>query len=210
MEGPKDLLMKIEAAVLHRLLYNAKLYQVGKDSPGMKLVFDEDGAVLMSVFDRYTYVEDYGMYTPGSYTYLMELDSDAVKAAELALRELKDVEELTLEVSTSNKTLSVYWGEDLLVTVEYVYPRKDEDDIASLVSPAEHSNLTDPIALLGDRFRKLALIQPQEYPVDMRFVEHTKFGPMVAFKKGPTVVGALAALDRDVLHKTLSKGNELW
>lgn len=202
-------IMKISTASLHRLAYNAKIFQVGDSPPPMKLFFDEDDVVIMSVYDRLTYLEDSSEYESGDFQQYIQFGSAETKKLELALRDLiRDDEELTLTLGEFNMKVEIMGV--LVGDYEYSFPEMDKTEINSLVEPEFYTPSPGAVALNPDRFRKLSLVQPGDYPVDFHVVEHAKFGNIVAFKKGPTVVGALSVIDRTILREQPGSEEFLW
>jgi hypothetical protein len=72
-----------------------------------------------------------------------------------------------------------------------------------------HENGSLTFAINPDRLRKLSLLQPRDYPVDIKIRRLYETGQdVLLFKKGPRLRGVYGVLDYDLIQE---EGNEhLW
>lgn len=198
--------MKVEAAVLHRLIYNTKLFQVGSGAPSTNLSF-AGGSVAASVSDGQTYLQDMQRVDrdPNEKEWGIKLPLGTTRQMELDLRDMEG----ELEVWISGATILTANG-NVYVGEEDTYPYALDRD--SVLFPAYHSALKGrPFALWGERFSKLNLIQPRDYPVDFRTVWHSSLQrELLLFKKGPTVSGCTAVVERSILEEKEGAQHFLW
>lgn len=207
--------VKVSTASLHRLFYNAKLLQVGSLAKPMYVYVDaHSNTMSMATSDRHCYLTD-KTEVEAPWSFHMEIKPADVKAIELQLRDITDdmIEfewtspgEFLLPAGNTGLADKPYLGYICDVTMS-----DDGDQFADML---DFSFLADlkPVAafaLNADRFRKVSLVKP-DYPVDMLPVMHPKYGRIIAFKKGPSVVGALATMDREKILAKSGDQDVLW
>lgn len=199
-------MITLSAAVLHRMAYNCRLYQVGKNSTPSRLTLQTD-LWGMSINDGHLYLQDtevfHGM-SPTTESWLISISAEVLKELELELRS----KEGNVEVGRNG-------ANDLMVDgVAYEVEDFHGDlDCHDVLGKANWSNLRDrPFAVMGDRFRKFSLIKtPGEFPMDFVQVWHSLLErEMLVFRAGPTVRGALAVLDREFLKEDVASKEYLW
>lgn len=190
---------KVPTKDLHRMVYNTLLYSK-KDTAaqGRTLWARGDGKVRITAFDDYFALSDIhtdGVWTEPSF-YLMELDD--LKALELTLRDDEnprvDLSTLPLISAVTGSPMSrELWQADALC-----YPEGwlKEDTITM-------------VAMAPDRLRKLSLIKPGKFPIDLRVFADPGADAVIAFRCGPTVRGAMAPVNREDLAKIYT-GEEIW
>lgn len=197
--------MKICSDILHRMTYNCRLYQIGKNSASATMKI-ETSSFGMSINDGHLYLQDvesFGeLWTTQSWT--CTLGADSLKDLELELRN----KEGDLEVDRD--------GEGNLLVDGIPYTVSDfygDLDAVGVLDGMSWGALRDrPFAVMADRFRKFSLIKtPGEYPMDFKLVWHNKLErELLAFQAGPTVRGALAMLDRKFLREDVAAKDYLW
>lgn len=67
----------------------------------------------------------------------------------------------------------------------------------------------EELALHPDRLRKLSLVKPGKYPIDMKGFVDAHGDVVVAFRAGPTARGLIAPLDRETQLDKYT-GEEVW
>lgn len=189
----------------HRLLYNMKLFQVGKLANPVTLRFTDD-RLEASVDDGHVYVTDWcpSHHSSNGDYWLSPL---AVKRFELSLRSVQDTwlslvyNGHWMQILTSRSTIeqSTEAGTG------------DMDDRRDLIDPAQWLVYDDPgYEVKPGTFRKLDLLKPGDYPASYAPKTHLKYGPVLMFKSGPTVKGSVALLDRDILHEKVDSDQWMW
>lgn len=197
--------MLVTAEVLHRIVYNCRLYQVGKNSSPATLSVSTS-TLSGSVNDGHIYLEDTEKLPElWSLTdWMVTIQSEPLKELELELRS----KEGDIEISrNASKDLVV---DGVPYPVEEHYGALDEHQV---LNSSLWGRLNDrPFAAMGDRFRKFSLIKtPGEFPMDFVQVWHSLLErEMLVFRAGPTVRGALAVLDREFLKEDVASKEYLW
>lgn len=188
---------QIEVAGLSRLLYNAKLYSHKKSEArgetlwawgawGLRVIASDDFVILTD-----TLMVDFGK--PGwgvlEYAYMLELE-----------KQLREWPDDTIDGNT------VAWTEVTEPESELLY------EADAMVFAAKDS---PPIPLLNwavhpDRLRKLSLVKPGEYPIDIQaYAVNDGQDDVVGFKIGPTVQGLIDPLNRKIARETVPEGS-MW
>ena len=202
-------MIEVSTESFHRMIYNAKLLQVGKDAPPVEFLFEGDrrggrGSIRTSVSDGHMYLEDRTdcslVESPGRFS----VSAADIKQLELALR------------TTEDEYLDIYFDGPQF----YVEDLGFEAHVPIPVLPKHHAlnewnwatpTIIEPFAIMGDRFRKLSLIKPGDFPVDFKLVYHSGYkSDILVFKAGPTVQGALSLLDRKILENEVDSDAFLW
>jgi len=165
---------------LHRLIYNGRLV-TAPVTLDFKL-----GFVEMSVWDGHEYLTDWAPChhdDPGRFSVV---DS---RALELELRGLDDAVVYHIsEVPTSPSNALAEPGEDM----------------SMLFDPDYLNPWNGTVAMHPKRLRKMPLVKPGDYPLDCRMWYHKGIQRQVMiYKIGPSVKGAIVALDRSLLDKTV-------
>lgn len=183
----------MQAGSLHRILYNTKLFQTGKiKNPALMTL--GTATVTIEVDDRLTYIRDEAETEPSSVNHQrFELTAEQVKEMELYLRDLKDTDPVTLVHTLTDRTFSVDG-------TAYEIKQTGEHSFVGMWNPTKwDAPEYDTFEIWGDRWRKMSLIQPQDYPQSFRAVKHETYGDILLFKIGPTLRGAMSLVD----HKEL-------
>jgi len=186
---------RIEADSLHRLVYNSLLF----DTKSAKAFKFAEGSCSMNTSDGQVYLEDeapcnYPPFTPAT---VFIMGGPEAKYLEEWLRKAEGEVEIKA-------------GDLMVFTATRPEGNPDFNSINIRVSFGEYaqqSDLVDPAAGHGpddfnfainpDRLRKLALIQPRDYPVLCELVVLDGIDPVVIqFSKGPSVRGTYATLSK--------------
>lgn len=191
MSSPSD---SVSSADVHRLAYNALLYS-HKDTIAQGYTLWTRGGSLLRVtaFDDYFALTDMitGLEHEHAAHYLMKLDD--LKAMEKELRDIDSMISLAdLNFLPDDRQLSM----ELHDADALCFPEGYLDEQAITV-----------IALAPDRLRKLSLLKPSGYPIDLKVFGDPE--SVIAFRYGPNVRGAMAPEDRQKLMKLYSNG-EVW
>lgn len=189
-----------------RLFYNTKLFQVGKDTEAATLSVVAD-KMLISISDRHTYLTDRATLSYSDTTskecFAIYLPSDAVKDIELNSRTWQE-ETTYIDLTPYPLKFEIFETQyPVLMATPTLLDQMLDNQL--FIRGGDH-----PLAINPDRFRKLSLIKPGDYPIDMQHGLHEKFGEIIRFKAGPTVRGAMATLDREVLAKKAGSADFLW
>lgn len=184
---------------LRRLAYNALLYSSKHSvySGDVIWIRGAHGVRVVSTDDYFVIIDraDATEYSGAPETQVM--DTVFLKQLEKDLREEKD-EYFDLEM------LPTCFPEDHEEAIEAL----EEADVLAFEVDQWQAWPISTFAVAPDRLRKLSLVKPGEYPIDIR-----SFGPadnqLLGFRIGPTVRGLISPLDRDHL-KELYDGEELW
>lgn len=199
----------IQTESLHRIIYNARLFQVGKHAKPTILEFtvnDTDHTLTGTVDDNYTYIREWANC---SVTRPITLNISATSAKHLELN-LRDVSEDYVDLEwTLDGGLSIM-NQDW----EHFEAFEDHDG-DKMADVFEWDQWSDgfagaPFALNADRFRKLSLIKPGDYPIDLKRIVHARYGDMILFKAGPKLRGALTTLDRKILCDKVGSRDFMW
>jgi hypothetical protein len=183
---------RIEADSLHRLVYNSLLF----DTKSAKAYEVCQGFIKMNTSDGQVYLEDlvelsdefemveYHWIISAEESKLLENDLRTVEGV-LKVEVFEDID--VLKVSTQNDGVGTYairYGE---------YAQQSElFDRRKQVRLYETTFTINP-----DRLRKLALLQPRDYPVDCELVLIDDIPtPVIQFTKGPSVRGTYATLKK--------------
>jgi hypothetical protein len=187
----------MKAEELHRMTYNALLYS-HKDTAaqGYTLWTRGGDALRVTAFDDYFAITDRmtGLQHTNVKHDLMSLDE--LKTLEKLLRDMTD------EIAFDELPFVSTGGEGFAAELH---------DADALCFPEGYLTLglVDYIALSPDRLRRLSLLKPAGFPIDMCTYNDDKKGVVLSFRYGPTVRGAIAPLDRKIL-KGLYQGEEIW
>lgn len=191
----------VSADDLHRLIYNCKQFQVGKGAKAVHLSFGP-ASLRASIDDDHTYVSD---VCPMKRTLEGKspdfgLSPEVTKVLELDLRSADG----DLEISWSPEDGLVVDGAAFSVVAS-------EDVLVDMFDEEAHDVLFGLTFELKDgSLRKLDLIKGGDYPVSLMPVKHNKYGDLLLFKKGPTVRGGVAILDRKILTEGVADTSFLW
>lgn len=199
--------VSIPGAVLHRLFYNSRIFQVGKTASDLSWEYDVHGKLSVAYADQHVILVDSEQLASDGFgaNRYWRTTSEKAKELEIALRKIDwpwcleiDDGSLVAVRSTENATarlpLATSEGYDTISsTVFYTF------DV--LTETYKYGRINAPAAIPPDRFRKLSLVKPGDYPVDLLHIAHDTAGPLVLAKVGPSVRVVLSELDRDVLHK---------
>jgi hypothetical protein len=160
-------------------------------------------SVRVSVFDGIEYLQDTAPVVSGegpAVTVQFSLTAQQSKSLELSLRDFGDDGRITIDVHDDNTV----WFGPLVYTTEKYDPEGNELLKSLGVATAA------AVAVMPKRFRKFSLLKPGDYPVDFKTVYSQALGrEIVRWKAGPTVEGAILALDREVLE-TAQDVSHLW
>lgn len=181
------------AGSLHRILYNTKLFQTGKiKNPALMTL--GTATVTIEVDDRLTYIKDEALTDPSSVNnQRFEVTPEQVKEMELYLRDLKDDDTVSIVYTLTDRTIS-------LDGTVYEIKQAGQHAFIGMWNPMKwDAPEYDTFEVWGDRWRKMSLIQPQDYPQSYRAVKHEDYGDILLFKIGPTLRGAMSLVD----HKEL-------
>lgn len=193
---------ELKAQDVHRLAYNTLLYSK-KDSvaEGRTLWIRGGKTLRVTAFDDWFALTDHVSGLPhkmeqGSYA----MDLEGLKLLEKELRDDKgkiNFDDLPLEVfPRSAPELHELWMADQACFPEGYLTK----------------TLIKHLALSPDRLRRLSLIKPGGFPIDCAVWEDstkmTYQDPMIVFKCGPTVRGAMAPVNREDLRKIYTE--EIW
>lgn len=181
------------APALHRLIYNARLFQSGKTKNNAVMTLGT-ASVTIEVDDRVSYIRDEAECEPSNANHQrFELTAVQLKDMEAHLRDLKDVP-VTLVWTLMDHSLMLDDMATYDVKQTGFHPLGDMWQAGKWDAPEY-----DTFEIYGDRFRKLSLLQPQDYPQSFRPVKHEEYGDLLLFKVGPNLRGAFALVD----HKEL-------
>lgn len=195
--------MKVDAASLHRLLYNSLLF----DTKSAKAYEVLHGKLRMNTSDGHVYIEDWidCPRSDGLKESRFIIGAEASKTLELALRASEG--EVSIGFPGGSLKLVSPTGAETTVSVslgEYA----QQSGLFWEIDEFEGSIPTQ-FAFNPDRLRKLALLQPRDYPVDTK-VRVLSGQPVLVFKKGPNLQGIYGTLDRDYLRDDRGGNDYLW
>lgn len=179
------------------MTYNALLYS-HKDTAaqGYTLWTRGGDALRVTAFDDYFAITDR----------ITGLQHTSVKHELMDLAELKCLEKILRdmagEVSYDELSFVSTGGEGLAAELH---------NADALCFPEGYLTLglVDYIALSPDRLRRLSLLKPAGFPIDLATYNDKDGHVVLSFRYGPTVRGAIAPLDREIL-KGLYIGEEIW
>lgn len=188
-------MFRVEAEALHRLMYNALLF----DTKSAKAFSAYNGTLKMNTSDGQVYLEDW-CYCENRDEHLHQWiqSAECTKAIEQTLRvtdgpveisftgnelHLSPLPETTTKASSFGGTYDISYGEYAQQSGLFDYDQFD--------------TLADArFSFNADRLRKLSLLQPKDYPVSCEVRELDGIDtPVILFTKGPTVRGAYATLE---------------
>lgn len=198
--------MKIDAGSLHRLVYNSLLF----DTKSAKAYRIFRGALHMNTSDGHVYIEDHvklDFKNDGIKEQQWVIGAEQSKKIEVHLRQSEG--EISM-YTTPDKMLKVVnsSGGEIVMSIslgEYAQQ-------SSLFWDLDESQLSypDTFAFNPDRLRKLALLQPRDYPVDTKVRTLDTGQDVLVFKKGPNLQGIYGTLDREFLRGEGEYPGHLW
>lgn len=194
--------MKLCTRTLHRLMGNAKLFQVGKEAQPALFKFS-GGKIVMSITDGHTYIEDKDVMEDEGADFTLSVPPGTVKVLELALRDV------TADTAVLGYSDGAAWlngaGVGDCLAVDAV-----ENNILDM-SKFRDSEPPVVFELWGDKLARLRLIKPGDYPLSFIMGFHQELKrDLLLFKAGPTVEGALSLVDRDFLTEGVDSERYLW
>lgn len=201
--------VEVKLDSLHRMLYNVRLFQVGKLAPSLWVKIDpQSKTVVFSINDDHTFLRD-------SESTVRALITDPALCFSISAEQTKHLEFYLRDYEQETVVLLFDpYKYKLLVGGYYQVPiARVEDKYYESQTLFEGNDLTDicKIAISPNRFRKLALIKPGDYPIDLKAIWNRKLDtPLLCFKAGPTVEGVLSLLDRDFLLAKPGSEHFLW
>lgn len=200
----------VAADDLHRVVYNLRLFQVGKLARPAILEFGDD--LRGSIQDGHTYLVDRApTASENDDSVSLGVPPEELKALELWLRDRTG--DLRIHHRVVDLIISDEDGREIVVTV-YHGVFDEMKDILDLeqTGPCDHTvgYFAAPFAVNPDRSRKLSLVKPGDYPVDSILVSHDDYGDILLMKIGPTVRVALSTLDRKILAEAVDSDQYLW
>lgn len=186
----------VKTKELWRALYNTILYSHRDTAAQGYSLWTRGGKTLrITGFDDWFALTDTisGLeYSPPSF-HVMELTD--MKTLEKTLRdsdESWEMEDLPLIEADRSIHTELFESEALCFPEGYLNPRP-----------------VDSVALSPDRLRRLSLLKPAGFPLDCRVYEQVDYEPVIAFRYGPTVRGAMAPVSRETILELYS-GEEVW
>lgn len=183
---------------LHRLAYNALLYsKVNSDVKGYSLWIRGAHGIRVVANDNYFILSDRCDATEysGQPLYALAAVAELRAAERLLAKETEDYVDIS--------DFGIFSPEPEAIVQRLM----DADEMVFGTELLKRAP-TSTFAIAADRLRKLALVKPGDYPIDLR-VFGGPGGQSVAYRIGPTVRGLIAPLNRDKL-KGLYGGDELW
>lgn len=190
---------QIRSQDLWRMAYNALLYS-HKDTIAQGYTLWTRGGRYFRVtaFDDFFALTDREVlsdHTPVSH-HVMEID---------------DLKTLEKELRDTDHPVEIF---DLELWPYERQKHQELMDADALCFPEGYLNVkpVESVAFAPDRLRKLSLLKPQGYPIDCRVYERSSdedLDPVIAFRYGPSVRGAMAPVNRDEILK-LYQGEEVW
>lgn len=200
--------MKIQAADLHRMTYNAIQFS-HKDASVAGLTLWAVGHEMMEVWasDDYVALWDHSPVINDSSDEVFALELKTLKELE---KELRDREgEISFSVEDgfiqflSASDFPTTSGESLTPVVRIIHESK----------PSLHLDAVGPFAIRQDRFTKFRLLKTPgdtEYPVDFIHGQNPQGVGVLLWKLGPTLRGVVGQVDREYLRDYFSEEDVLW
>lgn len=195
---------------LHRLFYNS--LQFDGNSTKAFLYVPQSKGLYMNTSDGQVYIEDcaFGCEWESGEETVFLIDGKNAKFVEEFLR--KAVGELQVNILSDGH---------LVLNADRPEGNPEEQKAWVSISYGEwvaqselfeeegHENGSLTFAINPDRLRKLSLLQPRDYPVDIKIRRLFETGQdVLLFKKGPRLRGVYGTLDYDLIQE---EGNEhLW
>ena len=183
-------MFKIDAASLHRVLYNSLLFDT-KSAKAFEVV---DGFLKMNTSDGQVYLEDIVQLADEYYTenHVWIWDAQHLKAMSKGMEKIDG--QLEVDVKPGSETIIIGLPDDS-ARIGGGISYGEYAQQSSLFDAKGHENGSLTFSINPDRLRKLSLLQPKDYPVEImvRQVDGIKTDVLL-FRKGPTVRGAYATL----------------
>ena len=183
---------RIEADSLHRLVYNSLLF----DTKSAKAWRVGDQTLLMNTSDGQVYLEDFASvdysHNPMDNEHWI-MSAEEIKLLENDLRQVTG--ELHLTVFADVDVLKVTTKDDGVGTYAIRYGEYAQQ--SELFDDGDYEQVDGKFSINPDRLRKIALLQPRDYPVDCELVDLDGIlVPVIRFTKGPSVRGTYATLSK--------------